>query len=46
MGEKIGSYKELRVYQTSMDTAMGIFLITKAFPVDEIRQCLCGVKCG
>ena len=31
----IGSYKELRVYQSAMDAAMQIFLLTKTFPVEE-----------
>ncbi len=35
MGEKINSYKELRVFQTAMDTAMKIFEITKEFPSEE-----------
>ncbi len=35
MGEKISSYKELRVYQKAMESAMVIFEITKLFPVEE-----------
>lgn len=35
MGEKINSYKELRVFQTGMDAAMKIFEITKEFPSEE-----------
>ena len=35
MGERINSYKELRVYQNAMDAAMKIFEITKAFPPEE-----------
>ena len=35
MGEKIKSYKDLRVYQNAMDTAMEIFELTKRFPVEE-----------
>ena len=35
MGEKINSYKELRVFQTGMDAAMEIFEITKEFPSEE-----------
>jgi len=31
----IRSYKELRVYQSAMNTAMRIFEITKSFPADE-----------
>jgi len=35
MGEKINSYKELRVFQNGMDAAMKIFEITKEFPPEE-----------
>lgn len=35
MAERINSYKELRVYQNAMDSAMEIFQITKRFPVEE-----------
>jgi len=35
MGEKIKSYKELRVYQSAMDTAMEILHLTKTFPQEE-----------
>jgi len=35
MGERIESYKELRVYQNAMEAAMEIFQITKSFPIDE-----------
>ena len=45
MGEKINSYKELRVFQNGMDAAMMIFEITKKFPsedkysmVDQMRR--------
>jgi four helix bundle protein len=45
MGEKISSYKDLRVYQNGMDAAMKIFHLTKRFPpeekysmVDQIRR--------
>ncbi len=45
MGEKINSYKDLRVYQKAMDLAMEIFQLTKSFPkeekyslVDQIRR--------
>ena len=31
----IQSYKELRVYQASMEAAMRIFELTKRFPIDE-----------
>jgi four helix bundle protein len=35
MGEKIGSYKDLRVYQKAMDAAMKVFELTKTFPPEE-----------
>lgn len=35
MGEKINSYKELRVYQSAMKAAMEIFQVTKGFPPEE-----------
>ncbi|MBI2951736.1 four helix bundle protein [bacterium] len=35
MGEKIQSYRELRVYQSAMETAMEIFQVTKGFPLEE-----------
>lgn len=35
MGEKINSYKDLRVYQNAMKLAMEIFQITKEFPTEE-----------
>jgi len=35
MGERINSFKELRVYQNAMDAAMKIFELTKAFPPEE-----------
>ena len=35
MGERINSYKELRVYRNAMDAAMRIFEVTKAFPPEE-----------
>ncbi len=45
MGERINSYKDLRVYQNAMDAAMEIFELTKDFPkeekyslVDQIRR--------
>ncbi|MEN3334834.1 MAG: hypothetical protein V7641_4199 [Blastocatellia bacterium] len=31
----IRSYKELRVYQAAMDTAMRVFELTKRFPIEE-----------
>jgi four helix bundle protein len=45
MGERIISYKDLRVYQQAMNLAMEIFTLTKEFPkeekyslVDQIRR--------
>jgi four helix bundle protein len=45
MGDRIKSYKELRVYQGAMNAAMEIFELTKSFPpeekysmVDQIRR--------
>jgi len=35
MGERINSYKELRVYQNAMEAAMKIFEVTKDFPPEE-----------
>lgn len=35
MGERINSYKELRVYQHAMESAMKIFQLTKMFPSEE-----------
>jgi len=35
MGEKINSYKELRVFQNAMEAAMKIFELTKTFPPEE-----------
>jgi len=35
MGERINSYKELRVYRNAMEAAMKIFEVTKAFPPEE-----------
>jgi four helix bundle protein len=35
MGDRINSYKELRVFQNGMDAAMKIFEITKRFPAEE-----------
>jgi four helix bundle protein len=35
MAERIGSYRELRVYQNAMAAAMEIFEITKVFPREE-----------
>ena len=33
--ERIRSYKDLRVYQTAMDSAMHVFELTKGFPPEE-----------
>lgn len=45
MGDRINSYKDLRVYQQAMNLAMEIFTLTKKFPkeekyslVDQIRR--------
>ncbi len=45
MGDKISSFRDLRVYQMAMEAAMEIFQITKSFPpeeryslVDQIRR--------
>lgn len=45
MGERINSYKELRVYHNAMEAAMEIFHLTKNFPhkekyslVDQMRR--------
>lgn len=35
MGERINSYKDLRVYQNAMNAAMQIFELTKSFPSEE-----------
>ncbi len=35
MGEKINSYRDLRVFQNAMDAAMEIFTLTKTFPQEE-----------
>ena len=35
MAERINSYKDLRVYQKSIDLAMEIFQLTKSFPIEE-----------
>ena len=35
MGERIKSYRELRVYRAAMDKAMEIFELTKRFPYEE-----------
>ena len=41
MGERINSYKELRVFQNAMSTAMKIFELTKTFPPEEKTVCVC-----
>ena len=35
MGERINSYKELRVFENAMNAAMNIFELTKNFPSEE-----------
>lgn len=35
MGERIKSYRDLRVFQKGMDAAMEIFALTKTFPQEE-----------
>ena len=35
MAERISSYKELHVYQNSLEAAMDIFELTKGFPLEE-----------
>jgi four helix bundle protein len=35
MGDRIKSYRDLRVYQGAMDAAMKIFKLTKSFPPEE-----------
>jgi four helix bundle protein len=35
MGEKIRSFRELRVYQAAMNSAMEIYQITRNFPAEE-----------
>jgi len=35
MGEKINSYKELRVFENAMEAAMKIFELTKTYPSEE-----------
>ena len=35
MAQRINSYRELRVYQNAMDTAVLIFEMTKEFPAEE-----------
>ena len=35
MGERINSYKELRVFENAMNAAMKIFELTKSFPQEE-----------
>src|SRR3990167_472465 len=45
MGERINSYREMRVYQSVMEAAMKIFQLAKTFPheekysmIDQIRR--------
>ncbi|HEY7677226.1 MAG TPA: four helix bundle protein [Candidatus Methylomirabilis sp.] len=33
--ERVRSYRDLRVYQTAMDSAMRVFELTKGFPPEE-----------
>ncbi len=35
MGERINSYRELRVFQAAMDATMEVFQLTKKFPKEE-----------
>ena len=35
MGEFVTNYRELKVYQNAMDTAMEVFQFTKTFPQEE-----------
>lgn len=35
MSEQIRTYKDLRVYQNAIESAMKIFEITKSFPIEE-----------
>ena len=35
MGEKINSYRDLRVWQESMELAQGCYRLTRAFPREE-----------
>jgi len=35
MSEQIRTYKDLRVYQNSVESAMKIFELTKSFPIEE-----------
>lgn len=35
MGERINSYKELKVFENAMNAAMNIFELTKEFPQEE-----------
>ena len=35
MGERISSYKELRVFENAMNAAMKIFELTKTFPPEK-----------
>jgi len=35
MGDRIESYRDLRVFNNAMDSAMKIFEVTKSFPAEE-----------
>ena len=35
MGDRIKSYKELKVFENAMNSAMKIFEVTKSFPPEE-----------
>jgi len=46
MSKNIKSFRELRVYDSAMNTAMAIFRLTSRFPaeekyslVDQVRRC-------
>ena len=44
MGERINSYRELRVYQSAMEAAMKIFQLTKTFPHEEKYSMIYGFE--
>ena len=46
MGELIGSYKELRVFQNAMEAAMKIFELTKTFPTEEKYSMVDQMRCS
>jgi len=35
MGDRVRSYRDLRVYQRAMEAAMEIFELAKGFPLEE-----------